>query len=95
MKVKVTAALAFAAALLAAPVAALELQGEAVQGGLLIARTVPGAAVTVDGRAVRVSADGVFLLGFHRDEAGPARIVVTRPVGTVQRRAVAVRPCYC
>ncbi|MDD9814780.1 MAG: M23 family metallopeptidase [Gammaproteobacteria bacterium] len=92
VKVKVTAALAFAAALLAAPVAALELQGEAVQGGLLTARTVPGAAVTVDGRAVRVSDDGVFLLGFHRDEAGPARIVVTRPDGTVQRRSVAVRP---
>jgi len=76
----------------ATPAPALELQGEAVQGGLLTARTVPGAAVTVDGRAVRVSADGVFLLGFHRDEAGPARIVVTRPDGTVQRRAVAVRP---
>ncbi|MDD9811918.1 MAG: M23 family peptidase, partial [Gammaproteobacteria bacterium] len=63
-----------AAAAAPAPAPALELQGEAVQGGLLIARTVPGAVVTVDGRAVRVSEDGVFLLGFHRDEAGPARI---------------------
>ena len=87
-----TVATAVLLAAAAPPAPALELQGEAVQGGLLTARTVPGAAVTVDGRAVRVSDDGVFLLGFHRDEAGPARIVVTRPDGTVQRRAVAVRP---
>lgn len=80
-----------AVAALAAPAAAVELQGEAVQGGLLTARTVPGAVVTVDGRAVRVSAEGVFLLGFHRDEAGPARIVVTRPDGAVERREVPVR----
>lgn len=81
----------FALALLSAPAFALELHGEAVQGGLLTARTVPGAAVTVDGRAVRVSDEGVFLVGFHRDEEGPARIVVTRPDGAVETREVPVR----
>jgi len=91
--VRVTALLAFAATLLlavAAPAAALELHGEAVQGGLVTARTVPGAAVTVDGQPVRVSADGVFLIGFHRDEAGPARIVITKPGGEVVRRELPV-----
>jgi len=78
-------------AVLATPAAALELQGEAVQGGLVTARTAPGAAVTVDGRPVRVSAEGVFLIGFHRDEAGPARIVITKPDGEVVRRALPVR----
>jgi len=78
-------------AALATPAAALELRGEAVQGGLVTARTVPGASVTVDGRPVRVSNEGVFLLGFHRDEAGPARIVITRPDGQVVRRALPVR----
>jgi len=87
----VTALLALTAALASAPAAALELRGEAVQGGLVTARTVPGAAVTVDGRPVRVSAAGVFLIGFHRDEAGPARIVITKPDGEVVRRELPVR----
>jgi len=78
-------------AALATPAAALELRGEAVQGGLVTARTVPGATVTVDGNPVRVSAGGLFLLGFHRDEAGPARIVITRPDGQVVRLELPVR----
>ena len=69
----------------------LELKGEAVQGGLIIARTAPGAAVTVDGRATRVSAEGYFLLGFHRDEKGPARIVVTQADGAVESRTLDIK----
>jgi murein DD-endopeptidase MepM/ murein hydrolase activator NlpD len=61
-----------------------------VQGGLLVARTAPGAAVTVDGRTVRVSPDGVFLVGFTRDAAPETRIVVTSPAGRRLERRVEV-----
>ncbi len=41
----------------------------------MIGRAQPGAAVTIDGRPVRVSAEGVFLFGFGRDASTPVRIV--------------------
>ena len=45
----------------------LRLDGPLVQGGLLTGHTEPGARVTVDGRNLRVSDRGVFLIGFGRD----------------------------
>ncbi len=63
---------------LAAP---LELDGEVVQGGLVRGKTAPGAVVRVDGAPVRVSPDGLFLLGFGRDETAPREIAVELPDG--------------
>jgi murein DD-endopeptidase MepM/ murein hydrolase activator NlpD len=45
----------------------LRLEGKFVQGGLVTGYTVSGARVKFDGRKVRVSDDGVFLIGFGRD----------------------------
>lgn len=57
------------------------LQGEAVQGGLMLGRTVPGAVVLHDGKPVEVAADGRFIVGFAR-RAGPrSRLEVTLPEG--------------
>lgn len=50
------------------------LNGEAVQGGLLIGRVEPGTPVHVAGKPVRVSPDGLFLVGFGRDAAGPVSL---------------------
>jgi murein DD-endopeptidase MepM/ murein hydrolase activator NlpD len=47
--------------------AALELKGERVQGGLLFGRTEPGTPVALNGRSVRVSEAGDFVIGFDRD----------------------------
>lgn len=69
----------------------LELAGQAVQGGLVTGRVDPGSAVTVDGRPVRVSADGVFLVGFGR-EAAKAALEVAYPDGRRARREIAVTP---
>ncbi|MEM9304399.1 MAG: peptidoglycan DD-metalloendopeptidase family protein [Pseudomonadota bacterium] len=55
----------------------LSLRGQAVQGGLVIGRTDPGATVTVDGNAVMVDPDGVFLFGIGRDQIQPREISVT------------------
>ena len=46
---------------------ALELDGPLVQGGVLIGKVAPGTPVALDGRAVRVAADGTFVIGFDRD----------------------------
>lgn len=69
----------------------LELAGQAVQGGLVLGRVDPGSAVAVDGRPVRVSADGVFVVGFGR-EAVKAALEVAYPDGRRARREIAVAP---
>ena len=52
----------------------IPLNGETVQGGLLIGRVQAGLAVSVAGKPVRVSPDGLFLVGFGRDAAGPVTV---------------------
>ncbi|MBL6954898.1 MAG: M23 family metallopeptidase [Alphaproteobacteria bacterium] len=56
------------AALAEAPV----LTGNLVQGGLVHGRAAPGTRVEFDGRAVRLSAKGTFIIGFGRDFPGTA-----------------------
>ncbi len=58
------------AALAQAPV----LTGNFVQGGLVHGRAEPGTRVEFDGRAVRVSEDGIFIIGFGRDFPATARL---------------------
>ncbi len=60
-----------------APVARIE--GAPVQGGLLHGRVDPGATLTLDGRAVPVSPDGGFVIGFDRDAAPTAILLASRP----------------
>lgn len=69
----------------------LTLDGEAMQGALLIGRTDPGSSVKIDGNAVRVSDDGVFLLGFGRDAPATARLDAVFPDGTREQRELPVK----
>jgi len=80
-------------ALLLAPAAAraIELDGPLVPGGLVVGRAAPGAIVTVDGRAVRVSEDGRFLIGFGRD-AKATTVRATSPDGAIVNRTLRLRP---
>ena len=68
----------------------LELQGQPVQGGLMQGRTDPGTEVTFDGRPVRISKDGVFLIGFGRDAPAQAKLVVTFTDGSREWRELKV-----
>lgn len=79
--------------LLSLPLAspALELRGEFIQGGLLIGQTQPGARVTLDGDVVRVSDGGRFLLGFDRDAAPEAELVVIYPDGDWRHETLAIK----
>ena len=67
-------------ALAARAACALELNGPLVQGGVVVGKVAPGTPVTLDGRAVRVAADGSFVIGFDRD--APARHVLKAGVET-------------
>jgi murein DD-endopeptidase MepM/ murein hydrolase activator NlpD len=78
--------------LVAAPGAWAEttLNGAFSQGGVVFGQTAPGSTVTIDGRAVRVDADGVFVFGFHRDASARETLVVTAPDGAVERRELEI-----
>jgi len=58
---------------------ALELDGEAVQGGLIFGTASPGAQVYLDETEIMVSADGRFVIGFGRDETGQRNLRVIEP----------------
>jgi len=52
----------------------LQLDGQFIQGGLVIGHTEKGAKVSFQDKKVKVSKDGIFIIGFHRDE--PLRSVL-------------------
>ncbi|WP_428410196.1 M23 family metallopeptidase [Hyphococcus sp.] len=64
------------------------LDGSFAQGGILFGQTEIGSTVKLDGEDVMVDDDGRFLLGFGRDSALTALVVVTLPDGTVERRSI-------
>lgn len=68
----------------------LELEGEPKQGALMIGRTEPGTIVKFNGDGVRVSKEGVFLLGFGRDAPEKARLDAQFPDGSTVRRELLV-----
>jgi murein DD-endopeptidase MepM/ murein hydrolase activator NlpD len=82
----------FAGALAIAPLYAQEiaLDGAVSQGGLVQGTVRPGARVTLDGREIRVSREGVFVIGFGRDAPRHATLRVTDPDGVSKTRRVEV-----
>jgi len=65
------------------PVRGTILQGNFTQGGLLFGKTVPGATVLIDGREIRVSDNGDFLVGFGRDAKLQWQLTVQHPDGQI------------
>ena len=55
---------------------AVELTGEAIQGGLIFGQTQPGSVVTLDDTGVAISENGYFVIGFGRDESGTPVVVL-------------------
>lgn len=84
------ALLAAPALLLARPAAAVEWRGSPAQGAMLVGRAAPGTRIALDGRALRVSAEGDFVFGFGRDHGPHAMLRVTHPDGREDPRALAV-----
>ena len=68
----------------------LSFDGHVTQGGLVVGRTAPGTTIRLDGRAVRVSPDGLFLLAFARDAGPTAQLIAEFPDGRREARALTV-----
>lgn len=71
--------------------AEFELQGQAVQGGLMFGQADAGSSVSLDGTAIPVAPDGRFVIGFGRDESGSRELQVTSPAGEVSKRSIVVQ----
>lgn len=82
--------LAFILAFASGLASAVELNGTAVQGGLVFGKAEPDSSVSLDGKTVAVSEEGYFVIGFGRDETGTRELQVTSPNGEVFQRSMAV-----
>lgn len=64
----------------------VELRGDWQQGAVIFGKAPPGSTASFNGRPLRVSPDGAFLVGLDRDEPAKALLVVARPgVATFRR----------
>ncbi len=69
---------------------AITLEGKLVQGGMAIGRVDPAVTVLFQGKSIRVSEDGLFVIGFSRDAEQDAVIELQHPSGTVERHPVSI-----
>ncbi len=75
--------------LVALPILAdLSLEGSFTQGGLLEGRVTPGAKVLLNGSPIRTSKEGVFLIGFGRDEPLESKLKVIYSDGSIEIRKI-------
>jgi murein DD-endopeptidase MepM/ murein hydrolase activator NlpD len=70
--------------------AAIPLEGDFIQGGLLIGQADAGSKVMLDETDIRVFGDGRFLLGFGRDAPAKAALRITLAGGVVEARDLAI-----
>ena len=67
------------------------LEGNAIQGGMLLGHTVPSATVTFADITVPISPDGTFLLGLGRDMPLSNELTITTDESCAQEVAVTAR----
>ncbi|MDO8421925.1 MAG: M23 family metallopeptidase [Parvibaculum sp.] len=72
--------------------AEVTLKGPLEQGALVVGQTDPAAQVTLDGQKIMVSPRGFFALGFDRDHAASATLIVTTPDETIETQKLAIAP---
>ena len=75
-------------------VKALDISGVWSQGGLLVGRVAPEDSVVFMGRQVRLSNDGVFVIGLGRDAPAEAVVTVTSALGEQQHRFSVAQRSY-
>ena len=69
---------------------AFELQGEWIERGIIIGTAEPGSLLSFKGEPVMTSAEGLFVIGLHRDEDEPVKLEVTEPNGETERQVFEV-----
>ena len=68
----------------------MRLEGTMKQGGLVLGATQPGSRVFFNDAEIRVSPEGYFLIGFHRNEPSPVYVEARLPGGSIVRRELIV-----
>jgi len=77
-------ALAFAPSLARSETPPLTLSGKVVQSGFALGRTAPRAMLLVNDKPVgEATAEGLFVIGFDRDEPAQTKLTVQTPKGSV------------
>ena len=67
------------------------LTGNAVEGGLIIARTDPANQIMLDDSAVEIGENGIFVIGFHRDSDAPVTLRIIAADGRVKTSLLSPR----
>jgi murein DD-endopeptidase MepM/ murein hydrolase activator NlpD len=70
---------------------AFTLDGNLIQGGMVIGQTDPDSTLFFQGKKVRVSPEGVFVIGFSRDADFSAEIEVQKADGTIEKHPVEIK----
>lgn len=70
---------------------AVELSGDAIQGGLIFGRAEVGSSVSLDEIDISVSETGHFVVGFGRDETGTRSLKVVTPDGGIFQKDLPVK----
>lgn len=70
--------------------AKIDLRGKLEQGAVIVGDVDPGAQVSLDGKSVMVSPDGLFVMGFGRDAAPKATLEVIHADGRTEMRTLAI-----
>ncbi|MFO7715423.1 M23 family metallopeptidase [Desulfosarcina sp.] len=70
---------------------ALTLEGHLVQGGMAIGRVDPAVHVRFEQRSVRVSPEGLFVIGFSRDAKTASEIELQHTDGSVERHPITIQ----
>ena len=68
-----------------------QLTGELIQGGLVIGKVAAGSRVTHDGNPIRVSPNGDFVIGFHRDAKAHSVLEVTYNDGSKREMPLKIK----
>jgi murein DD-endopeptidase MepM/ murein hydrolase activator NlpD len=66
----------------------LSFTGSMQQGGLVVGHAEPGALVTVDGKSVSVSPDGLFAFGISYDRTAPIDVKVQYADGSAETQSI-------
>ncbi len=61
------------------------LNGQAIQGGLLVLKTKPGSKLTINGKKTMVTPQGLAVAGFHRDDTTTLIVQAKHPNGTTEK----------
>ncbi|MBL4719903.1 MAG: M23 family metallopeptidase [Alphaproteobacteria bacterium] len=69
----------------------VDLKGDFVQGGLVRGQTAPDARILLGSRKIRVSPQGIFIVGFTRDAPASETLTAKFADGTETRQVLKIR----